>query len=174
MRIIITLLFIFSVNAAHADEKIFFSQIPANISTEQAIGAVKAAALRKRWSVQEMEDGILPITLDHRGYKAVLKFYFSTRNIHYSDHTTFYNETFEEDVFGDQAAGEWEKSTAPARWVNNLKNELYANFNRIPAAEPSSSEDVEKKLETLKNLYDKKLITEAEYLQKKKDIMSNY
>lgn len=173
MKRLLTLLFILNISAAHAEENIFFSQIPEYISTDQAIDAVKAAALRKRWSVHEMEDNKLPITLDHRGYKAVFKFSFSARNIHYSDHTTYYNAGFEEDSFGDEQ-GKWEKTPAPANWVANLKRETSAYFNRLPAKELSSSEDVEKKLETLKKLYDKKLITEAEYESKKKDIMSRY
>ena len=173
MKILIALLFIMNVSVAHAEDAIFFSQIPAYISADQAVAAVKSAALKKRWTVYGMEDDKLRIDLEHRGYKAILKFSFSARNIHYSDHTTFYNEGFDEDLFGEEL-GKWEKVPAPARWIANLKNEVNIYFNSVPAKESLSSEDVEKKLETLKNLYDKKLITEEEYQLKKKEIMSKY
>ena len=173
MKILITLLFILNVSVAHAEENIFFSQIPAYISADQAVAAVKAAALKKRWTVYGMEDNKLRIDLDHRGYKAILKFSFSARNIHYSDHTTSYNESFDEDPFGEPQ-GKWEKTPAPARWIANLKNEVNIYFNSVPAKESLSSEDVEKKLETLKKMYDNKLITEEEYQLKKKEIMSRY
>lgn len=173
MKILITILFFLNVSVAHAEENIFFSQIPEYISADQAVAAVKAAALKKRWTVYGMEGDKLRIDLDHRGYKAILKFSFSARNIHYSDHTTFYNESFDEDPFGE-ALGKWEKSPAPARWIANLKNEVNIYFNSVPAKESFSSDDVEKKLETLKNMYEKKLITEEEYQSKKKEIMSRY
>ena len=173
MKRLIALLFIINVSITHAEEAKFFSQIPAYISADQAVAAVKAAALKKRWTVYGMEDDKLKIGLDHRGYKAMLKFSFSARNIHYSDHTTSYNESFDEDPFGD-ALGKWEKVPAPARWIANLRNEVNIYYNSLPAKELLTSEDVEKKLATLKTMYEKKLITEEEYQLKKKEIMSRY
>lgn len=174
MKIFITLLFIFNVSAAYADESIFFSKIPLYVTTDQAIDSVKAAALKRRWTVDGIGDNELRIKLDHRGYKARLNFYFTENEIRYIDSTTGYSENVGEDPFGDEQGG-WEVSPAPARWITNLKNDMNVFLvNNVSGKQSLSNEQIENKLETLKKMYDNKLITEEEYQLKKKEIMSRY
>ena len=172
MRILITLLLILNISAAHSEESILFSQIPAYVTTDQAIASVKAAALKRRWSIDGEGDNELRIKLDHRGYKARLKFNFTESEIHYFDSTTY--ENMGEDVFGDEQAA-WVASPAPARWITNLKNDMNAFLvNNVSGKELPSNEQIENKLKSLKSMYDNKLITEEEYQLKKKEILSRY
>lgn len=176
MKIFIILLTIINISAAHASENIFFSSIPSYVTTDEAITAVTQAALKRRWTTHELENNKLRIELDHRGYKAVLNFSFSEKEIHYSDSTTYFNDIFVDE--DEDSKGEWEASPAPGNWVKNLKNDVNGYFaiskrNRS-VKESFSHENAEKKLESLKILYDKKLITEAEYTLKKEEIMSRY
>lgn len=174
MRMLITLLLILNISAAHSEESILFSQIPAYVTTDQAIASVKTAALKRRWSIDGEGDNELRIKLDHRGYKARLKFYFTESEIHYSDSTTYYDESMGEDAFGDEQ-GAWEASPAPARWITNLKNDMNVFLvNNVSGKKSLSNKQIENKLKSLKNMYDNKLITEEEYQLKKKEILSRY
>jgi hypothetical protein len=184
MKIFIILLTILNISAAHANEKVFFSIIPSYAITEDAVSAVSAAATQRKWTINGFKNNKLRIELEHRGYKAVLDFYFSENEIHYSDLTTYeYDEGIDDDPFGDDTASVWKASPAPDRWIQNLKNDVNIHFNNSVYArnrrdasrkESFSHENIENKLESLKTLYDKKLITETEYKLKKKEIMSNY
>ena len=174
-KLIILLLFI-SVNIANAAERIFFTTIPSYVTTEQAIASLQAAAMQRKWTVVKKEKNTLRMKLDHRGYKAVLEFYVSENGIYYSDFTTYYEEG--EDDFGGVTEGEWVASAAPQRWIGYLKNDVNAYFPAIgvdtSVKEAESHEDIEKKLEGLKSLYEKQLITEEEYQSKRKEIISTY
>lgn len=175
MKIFIILLTIINISAAHASENIFFSSIPSYVTTDEAITAVTQAALKRRWTTHEFENNELRIELEHRGYKAVLKFSFSEKEIHYSDSTTYFNDIFVDE--DEDSEGVWEASPAPGNWVKNLKNDVNSYFaisKRNRSVKEFSHEDAVKKLENLKVLYDKELITEAEYKLKKKEIMSGY
>ena len=178
------ILFIFNVGIAHANEEIFFSIIPSYAITEDAINAVSAAALKRKWTVNGYENSKLRIQLDHRDYKAVLDFSFSENEIYYTDLTTYLDDRgYDEDPFGDKVDDKYVVKPAPARWIQNLKNDVNDHFNNSVYArsrkdasvkESTSHESIESKLESLKVLYDKKLITEEEYTLKKKELMSNY
>lgn len=174
MKILIILLSILNISAAHAKESILFSHIPSSyITTEQAIEAVTAAALKRKWSVHGLENNKTRIELNHRGYKAILEFSFSENEIRYSDFTTYFDE------MDDDGSGEWKKGSVPGNWLYNLRSDVNTIFITMPKRKTSvkesfSHEIVVKKLESLKTLYDKKMITESEYKLKKKEIMSAY
>jgi len=176
MKIFIILLTILNISAAHANEDLFFSSIPSSLTTDDAVAAVNQAALNRRWTTHGLENDKLRIELDHRGYKAVLIFSFSEKEIHYSDYTTYFNDIFVDE--DEDSEGEWEASSAPENWIRNLQNDANSYFitsgrNRS-VKESSLHDNTVNKLESLKRLYDKKLITETEYNVKKKEIMSSY
>lgn len=174
MKRLIVLLFILNINAAYANENeaIYFMGIPSYITATQAVTAVSKAALNRKWTVSNFENNILRIELNHRSYKAVLKFSFSDNVIRYSDSTTY---TYDDD---DGSEEEWIPKPAPSNWIRNLKKDVNMHFARntsiIYIREKLSDEDMTKKLESLKKLYNKKLITKKEYELKKKEIMSRY
>lgn len=183
MKIFITLLTLLSVNVAHAGEKMFFSIIPTYAITADAVSAVTAAATKRQWTVNQFKDDTLRIELEHRGYKAILDFYFTKNEIHYSDLTTYEEDDMDDDPFNTDNASTWTPSPAPSHWIQNLKNDVNIHFNNSVYArnrnnsstkESLSHKEIEKKLISLKSLYDKKLITEEEYKLEKKEIMSNY
>jgi len=174
MKIFITLLFILNLSAVQADESMLFSTIPSYVTTNQAISSLRAAALNREWSIDGEGDNELRIKLDHHGYKARLKFNFTVSDIRYFDSTTYYNEDMWGDEFGDEK-GFWEKSQAPASWIVNLKKDMNIYLvNKAPVIDSLSNEQIENKLESLKKMYDNKLITEEEYKLKKKEIMSRF
>ena len=171
MKSLITLVLVFSVGVAYAGEKILFLKTPPGISTSQASEAVQKAALRRKWKVSTIEDNKLQVKLNHHDYEALLIFSFSDKEIRYEDLTTFYEMDDSEQENGESVP-------APDRWVNNLKRDagvflreyqLYA----VPK-EKFSHEDIKLKLESLKKMYEQKLITESEYAQKKKEVLSRY
>ena len=167
MKILIILLTILNINAAYANESIYFLTIPSNATVDDAIGSINAAAIKRSWTVHEIDGNKIRIELDHNRYKAVLEFYFLGDKIHYSDFTTRENP-----------AGVVETEPAPTSWINNLKHDtssfLALNRRCEPVKELFSHEDMVEKLESLKVLYDKKLITETQYRLKQEEIMSRY
>ena len=167
MKILIILLTILNISAVYANENILFMTIPSNATVDDAIGSINAAAIKRGWTVHEIEDNKIRIELDHHRYKAVLEFYFSEDEIHYSDFTTRENP-----------AGVVETEPAPTSWINNLKHDvsIFLALNRKcePVKELFSHEYMVEKLESLKALYDKKLITETQYRLKQEEIMSRY
>lgn len=171
MKIIIILLFIFNICVASAAEKIFFTKLPSSNTTADAIAAISKAAVKRKWAVHNYENSILRVELNHRGYKAILDFTFSEGEILYSDSTTYFNNG--SDDFFEEG---WVAKPVPKNWLLNLKSDVNAFFveNSMNIKEQTSQENVGKKLETLKTLYDKKLITETEYELKKKEILSQY
>ena len=174
MRILILLLFMLNIGTACADDEIFFLAIPSHITNEQVLSSLRAAAYKREWSVTNLENNKLRINLDHRGYRAALDFFIINKGIYYSDSTTYYEDN-EDDPF---AEGEWVASTVPDRWVRYLQNDvnvlLPAAGTYNPANETAAQDDIESKLEGLKALYDKRLITEEEYKTKRKEIISGY
>lgn len=173
MKIIIILLFILNVCVASAAENIYFAKIPPNINTADAISAVSKAALKRKWTVHNFENNILRVELNHRDYKALLNFTFPDGDIMYSDSTTYFNNG--KDDFYEEG---WVVRPVPKNWLFNLQSDVAAFFavsqNSINIKKELSQENVGEKLEELKVLYDKKLITEADYELKKKEILSRY
>ncbi len=171
MKIFITLLVVLNISVVQAGEDIFFTKIPANITISQAVDAVQNAAERRKWTASRLENNKLQAKLNHHDYEAVLIFSFTADEIRYTDLTIFYEMDDDEQENG-------EKTPAPARWVRNLKKDTNYYFRQYPvrniSQEKMSPEDLENKLAGLKKMYNKQLITEVEYNQKKKEIMSRY
>ena len=171
----------FAVSIVSAKEEIFFMRVPSHISIAEAVDAVSQAAFRRRWSVEGGKNGILRITLNHRGYKAVLDFSFSNGEIHYSDLTTRIDRASPDNGSGRpgwSGVDEWVRAATPKSWIRNLKKDtsrfLVLNKANGSSADSFSHKSVEEKLVSLKKLYDEGLITESEYKLKKVDILSQY
>jgi len=179
--ILITLISI-SFSAAKASENVLFMKIPEGISLNEANIAVNHVAAHRKWVVSELEGNKLRIKLNHKNYRAMLDFSFSTDEITYSDLSSYLNSG----VY-DDSESIWETKAAPRKWVNNLKKDVRSiliiikkiksksddpAFNN--AKEKLTYEETTAKLVNLKKLYDKKLLTKAEYGYKKKEIMSRY
>jgi hypothetical protein len=173
-----------NVNTVGAEEKVFFMFIPSNVSVGEAVDAVTQAAINRGWLIEEGNNKNLRIRLDHRRYRAVLNFSFSDSTISYSDLTTRFNENFSNSRGNSTGAAdwssreEWQKSTAPQRWISYLKkdtvkfiasNKRSGNINNHP-----SSKSIEEKLGHLKKMYENGLITESEYKLKKTELLSKY
>lgn len=169
MKNLIILLSILWFSVAHANEDIFFLAIPSNVTNEQAITSLYSAALKREWTIKSVEDDKLQIKLDHRGYKALLDFSITDNVIKYSDHTTYYNEPDDE-----YEEGAWEDTSAPKSWIKYLLNDTNALLAVAGTRGSVRQEDIETKLENLKALFDKKLITEEEYKLKRKELISEY
>jgi len=171
MKLLMTLVLILNVGVAYAGEKILFLKTPPNITISQASEAVQKAALRRKWKASKMENNTLHVKLNHHDYEAFLIFSFSDKEIWYEDLTTFFEMDDSEQENG-------ERTPAPDRWVSNLKRDAgvflreYQQY-AVPK-EKFSHEDIKLKLESLKKMYNQKLITESEYAQKKKEVLSRY
>lgn len=173
MKLFIFILTLLNISAAHASESIFFSFIPPNVTLDAARTSVMQAAIKRQWIPHQLENNKLKIELNHRGYMAVLIFSFSEKGVYYSDNTTYFNDF---DIEEDEE-GIWEKAPAPSSWIGYLKSDTNSYFltNAGKAtSENFSQNNIEKKLQSIKALYDKKLITEVEYTEKRKKILSNY
>lgn len=171
--LILTILTILNISVTHASEDIFFSPIPSNVTSNGAMTSVMQAAIKRQWTPHQLENNKLKIELDHRGYKAILIFSFSDKGIYYSDHTTYFSDA----LIDEDEEGIWEAASAPGNWIGNLKidtNNYFAVNAGRATSETFSHDNVEMKLQSLKALYDKKLITESEYNSKRKKVMSSY
>lgn len=81
---------------------------------QEIIGkAVVKAALGRKWNIDEKEDGILKISLNHRGYE-------STLYLVYDDHKV--------DIYSDSwtinKKGERKKEKHPDGWIKNLAKDI--------------------------------------------------
>lgn len=123
MKLLLILFFILNINITQASENIFFKEIPSYSTRVNAIMAVNKAALSRKWTAHEFENNKLRIELNHKGYKAVLEFYFSEKEILYSDLTTYYVEAFDE--FSE---GAWVEKQTPEHWIANLKKDTGIYF----------------------------------------------
>ena len=172
MKIVLVLLLTLYVSMAHAGDDNYFTDLPSKITKTEAIAAMKKAATQRKWSSSILNNNKLQIKLNHRNYKAWLIFSFSDDKIFYQDLTTYDGI----DEFEDLEEGS--PVPVPSHWLKNIKKDTIYYFNQYGSysarAAKVSPEDVEKKLEGLKTMYDKQLITEVEYQQKKKDILSQY
>ena len=148
-------------------ESVFFCTIPSDITQEEAIQAVHAAAVKRSWRLEDTETEQLALKLNHNNYHALLHFTFADKEIRYSDFTTF--TSFEGKVIN---------STSPARWIYFLKRDVDTIFQKILLDNrnrtTSSSDPIAEKLIHLKELFKKNLITESEYQKKREEILSEY
>ena len=172
MKIVIAALLVLVTGIASASDKIYFLDIPKGISNQQAIKTIQKAAIRRKWTVSVLDKDKLQINLTHHGYKALLIFSAVNGGVYYKDLTT-------EEELDEYSDGEtYLRVPAPRSWVKNIKKDterLFATVERNTEVEVKySPEELEKKLESLKRIYDKKLITEAEYTEKKKELMSRF
>ena len=194
-----TLLFFLSISFAHAGKvDKYFMEIPKHIAIEEAYEVVADIAEHYKWTVlrSKSDNNSLRIKLDHRGYRAALIFYFSDLKITYSDSTKIITEI--DDEFDSRYGSEvWVDHKVPPGWLKNLKRGIKKRMGRLrrdnrqhivideiknssvsgvklktPNKTSLTIDDVQTKLEGLKNLRDKGLITQEEYDQKKKDILS--
>ncbi len=175
MKIVISLLLMLCMSELYANQYVYFMRIPSTATTSEALIAVKKAALKRRWSVTKQDKETLQIKLNHSDYKAVLKFIVSGRKLLYLDSSTYLTENIDE-VDED---GEWKEKAAPVKWIRYIKNDArrlleQMTLYRTEDTEIHSKEDTESKLEGLKKLFTRKLITESEYNAKRKQILSEY
>ena len=128
----IALLSLLSIGVLHADDAIQFVDIPDNVTTEEAIGAVANIADRIGWTVLRSVDvdNKLRLKLDRRGYRSVLTFTFTKNKITYSDSTTTLTEIDDE---YDERNGSVVSvpSKAPASWIKNLKRYARKDFKSV-------------------------------------------
>ncbi len=179
MKLFMTIVFLFSISTAYAGEKLQFIEVPHNIANTQVITAMKKAAVKRKWTASELADEKLQVTLNHHGYKAKLIFSFSGDHVLYEDFTTSEDsDEYDSDEFDSNGKEKEESVPVPKRWLTNLRRDTLFFLERMQRrsapVERISAEELTSKLENLKKLYDKKLITESEYLQKKKEVMSRY
>ena len=162
----------------YANQYMYFIDVPPSVPAWEAIIVLKEVALKRRWNITEQDKETLQITLNHKDYRAVLDFNISNGKVFYLDSTTYLTDT----IFTDfDEEGEWLKKAAPINWMRNLENDAnralrirdsYKNTGKT--TQSKDIEDIESKLERLKRLFNKKLITELEYNAKRKEIISEY
>ena len=149
MNVFTIILFALSVNVASAKESVFFMKIPTYITTTEAITALTKAAVKRKWTVDELKKNKLHINLNHHNYKAVLDFSFTEHEIYYSDLTTY----FHSDEIDDNEE-KWTGSAAPKNWALNLKSDVNSYFSLIKMNNKIkgtySHENIKIKLENLK------------------------
>jgi len=172
MKIFLVLILVLSSSIAFAADKIYLMKMPEGITAIQANQALKKAAIRRKWTASVSDNNQVQVKLDHHGYNAKLIFSISNGEVYYKDLTT----TEEADEFSDVEAGGF--TPVPSHWLNNIKNDATVFMNRMDRRGANqanfSAENIEAKLESLKKMYDKQLITESEYKQKKQELLSKY
>lgn len=178
MKILISVFLSFFLfqDIASAAETLLFIEIPKYVSAGEAITDIRHAAVNRKWTIIDAKSDKLKISLDHRGYQAVLEFFVSKGNIGYIDSSKYYT-----------ISKNWVNEPVPDNWIDNLKKDTnnyfhrrFLNKNKNSNAQQkdcvttATLENVEKRLKGLKTLYGKGLITEKEYKNKKKEILTKY
>lgn len=179
MRAFLIVLFALLTGVTSASEENYLMPIPEDVTVSDAMLITSKAAVRRKWSVSESGENQLQLKLKHRDYTAVLDLSFSKGKISYSDSTTYLDRWAASRAVHDGAPPvEPVPKPVPAKWLANLKKDIRKGLADAPrsssASGRSSEDDVVTKLEKLKKLRDKKLITEAEYEAKKAEILSEY
>jgi len=168
MKIFMLLILALSTSIVFAGDKIHFMDVPEGITPIQATQALKEAAIRRKWTAFALDNNEVQVKLDHHGYNAKLIFSISNDEIYYKDLTT----SEDDDDFSDSEAGDL--TPVPSHWLRNIKKDATAFMNRMERKANVSAESIEEMLDGLKKMYDKQLITESEYKQKKQEILSRY
>ncbi len=147
-------------------------KVPEGITALQANQAIKKAAIRRKWTASVLENNEVQVKLNHHGYHAQLIFSISNGEVHYKDLTT----TEDDDEFSNIEAGGY--TPVPRNWLNNIKRDATSFMSSMERSTKNktkiSTENLEAKLESLKKMYDRQLITESEYKKKKQEILSRY
>ncbi len=175
MKLLVSMFLFFNISVLYAADGIYFTEKSPLLTIEQAISALEDAAKRRKWTPTRLENNTVEVKLDHQGYKTHLVFSFSGNGIYYTDLTTYDETDYDDD---EDAKANWVKQPAPRRWVSKLKRETERHLQKyrslVPTKQKTSHEEIEAKLRSLKKMFDDQLITESEYQQKKKEIMSRY
>jgi len=113
------------VSTVNAAEMLTLISIPNDMSNSNAIGALKYAAIKRKWSIDDVENDSLRISLDHRGNQALLVFSIFEGNIVYIDSTM---SRVRHPRRGRPSVYEWENTPAPTNWIKKLKSDTQALF----------------------------------------------
>ncbi|VGO15691.1 hypothetical protein PDESU_04276 [Pontiella desulfatans] len=145
-----------------------FTTVPPHVTESDAIRAVSVAATKRNWQVRQIEADQIELELNHRGYHALLSFTVKENEIRYTD----IGSSFTPDPIRLLNGG-----SMPASWMKNLKKDVNDIFYISPQEQnsiPTTADPIVEKLNSLKSLRDQGVITEAEYKQKRKEILSEY
>lgn len=185
-KLLIVLMFLIS-GLAEANLILEPVKIPVSISDEKVLNIVESAAKHRGWTVLEVDKERLTVNIVRRGYDSTLEFFVENKQLQFIDDTTARIRLPRK---ARNKEGLWRESAVPVDWVNTIisdvnnrlisgdedstKLELASAETTIgPGCEKQlSAKTTEKRLESLKRMYKKKLINRSEYENKKSEILS--
>lgn len=116
---LIIILYILSIGTTFAGENIHFLNKPDYLTDTDVMIAIGHTAKNRKYTVPNVINDTLRISLVHRGYNVVLDFSVSGNEVVYNDLTTYLDEYEEED--GDSSSNGQPRAT-PASWIRSLNS----------------------------------------------------
>jgi hypothetical protein len=150
-------------SAARAEEKLLLAELPTGVDKKALIGIISTALIGRRWTVFDASADSVSAKIRYSNYEARIRIFAADNVLKYVDSTEWQDST------SNQAA----KGTPPPlpeRWIYLLRSDINARLDqhkRQAANEPST------RMQRLKELLDKGLITQSEYEKKRAEIVKS-
>lgn len=183
-NLIFTLLILFYCSSALAEQALFLD-IPKGLKTSLGLPSVKLAAQHRKWTIIVDRENELIIYLDHRCFQSKLTFTLKDHSIMYQDDTRVLQRCRYPSSYS-LSEPDYKQTNVPSNWLENLKSDTSRYFSTVKlnntgrhetstdSKEGITKDQLEEKLKQLKSLYDKKLISEQEYNDKKKELLERF
>jgi hypothetical protein len=148
---------------ARADDKLLLAELPAGVDKKALMGIVSTALIGRRWTVFDTSADSVSAKIRYSNSEARIRIFTADNVLKYVDSTEW------QDSASNQAA----KGTPPPlpeRWIYLLRSDISTRLDqhkRQAANEPST------RMQRLKELLDKGLITQSEYEKKRAEIVKS-
>jgi hypothetical protein len=153
--------------AQAAEDKVLISELPAGVAKAEVLAVVKQSFVGRRWTVIASTDDSVTGKLVHHNFDAELRIAIVDGSLRYTEKTT---EEMTDHSRGRRAI----EVTMPARWIANLRLDISRRLVALPRTTTlTKAEEAAQRIRALKDLFDKGLITQAEFDQKRADAMKD-
>ncbi len=167
---------------AMAAEAVLVEQVQPEVTNDAAMDVVKQALARKKWKVVSSTGDSVVAELYKDSIDAKIEIFLAGRSIKYREVSVArYVPTAS---FGPANTGTEHRvktsASLPEQWMTELRQDINERLPATPAVAPvvaapqqaaAAPPSAKTRLETLKELLDAKLITQAEYDQKRQQIL---
>lgn len=175
----LAVVFISSFANASDGEAVLVEHIPLGADNWQATNIVKQAFLGRKWIIISTDtESVIAEHAVSEVYNAKIKVYRSGQSLHYTDLSTRYDSPFDSvaNTSFDETHSRIRPSTAPKRWINNLRLDISKQFAILPdspqiAIVNENPVTAIERLKVLKEMLDAGLITNEDFEQGKRHIL---
>ena len=155
-----------SVTAQAQEEQIFLFNKP-----QSCLAEIEAAMVKRSWSIDAKDEQSVTASIYGKGRSTAAEVH-----VFYRDNNFYYTSKAMKHV-KKVVAGQWEnnkfRTEIPANWVTNIQRDAAQLCPQLASDSNQPQQNVEERLQKLQALLAKGLITEAEYSQKRTEILQD-